>query len=379
MILLIGTVNALGITPARTAINFEPNLEKEIVLTVINSEKKASEISIVVDGPLKDYIKINETKFKFNLGESERLISYKIKLPEGLDSFGAHGTDILINELPEDTKGELVIGALISVVSEVNVFVPYPEKYADVAFNIYTEEGKAKLHLLVRNFGEEEFDLNSTIIITKDGQEVLRKDYNLGRIKKFGLGEVLEEFKGESGDYEAKVIVSYGEIIEESKSFSLENIVEAVGIAVNEEFSLGEIAKFTILLENKENKAVKDVVARLILKDNAGKTISDEISLGLVLEPNSQGVVRLFWDTTGLNVGKYTGVLTLGYNGKVIERPVVIELFNDKIEAKFGITGFAVVNNEKPKTDKVVLIPLLIIVILVINIVWYVIYKRKKR
>ena len=104
IILLAATVNALGVTPGRTNINFEPNSEKEVVFTVTNSQRENLNVVVTLEGELSKYIEINETRFSLAADESGRLISYKIKLPDKLDP-GLKKANIVLSQVLNSLSG----------------------------------------------------------------------------------------------------------------------------------------------------------------------------------------------------------------------------------------------------------------------------------
>ena len=55
----ISFVSSLGVTPARTTIDFEPGLQREITFEVINSEGKEMNIVLAGDGELAEYISVS--------------------------------------------------------------------------------------------------------------------------------------------------------------------------------------------------------------------------------------------------------------------------------------------------------------------------------
>ena len=56
MFLLVATLaEALGVTPGRTTLHFEENLEKEVKFTVLNNEHKDLKLAIYARGSLADF------------------------------------------------------------------------------------------------------------------------------------------------------------------------------------------------------------------------------------------------------------------------------------------------------------------------------------
>ena len=47
---------AIGVTPGRTTIDFEPNLERTVTFRIINNEHKDFRAFVYAEGDLKDYV-----------------------------------------------------------------------------------------------------------------------------------------------------------------------------------------------------------------------------------------------------------------------------------------------------------------------------------
>ena len=60
LIFLVGSVSALGITPARTTVDFEPGLRKTVSFSVVNSEGKDMDLIIYPKGELNASISLKE-------------------------------------------------------------------------------------------------------------------------------------------------------------------------------------------------------------------------------------------------------------------------------------------------------------------------------
>lgn len=369
IILLAVSVNALGITPGRISLNFEPGAEHTVAVKVINSEKKAVDISITAEGELSKYVEITETRISFAENEEEKTITYKLKLPEVFDKPGLKEGKLVISQLPKNINGELVIGALVSVVSQLKVQVPYPDKYAEADFTVQAEKNLAKLHIVVKNLGEKKLEnVKGTITITKDGIDISKKETNLGSTETYGKLEMLDIWYGDDGDYNAIATVNYdGKLIGFEREFSIGTLVNALGIAADK-FTLGEIIELGVLIENGHSNNVK-VNAKLLLKDEFGNIVADIESNALDLNSKKQNTAKLYWNTKDLAIGTYIGSLILNYNGKIVEKPVRIDVYIDRLDVKLeSISGFAVANEQPARTDYGIWLPILFVLIVIMLI-----------
>ena len=373
MVLLVGTVNALGVTPGRINLNFEPSAEHNVAIKVVNSEKKAMELSITAEGELSKYMEISEARVSFAENEGEKIITYKLKLPERFDKPGLKEGKLVVSQLPDSVNGELVIGALVSVVSQLRVQVPYPDKYAEAEFDADINGNEARLHILVKGLGEKKIEnVKGTIIVEKDGLEISRKEESLGALNKFDRTEMLDIERLDKGDYFATAIVNYdGKLVKFEREFTIGTLLEALGISVNPGFKLGGIAELNLLLANEHNFDAKNIVSRLILQNEDGNSVLDVKGITLDISAKKQDVAKLYLNTEDLRAGSYSGKLILTYGDRIIEKGVRIVLATDKIEVKFDeVTGLAIgVTNETPgKTDWGVWIPIMFVLMIVILI-----------
>ena len=130
IIILAKGIYALGIAPSSVYVTFRPELEKTILLKIINSAYKNCTVTIYAgDGSLKDYITINQQIINFSENQEYKIISYNLILPEVLGSPGVYQQYIVAEEIPDPVTG---IGAHVAVVSKLKVTV---EETADTNYD----------------------------------------------------------------------------------------------------------------------------------------------------------------------------------------------------------------------------------------------------
>ena len=83
VILFTHNINALGVTPARTTLNFEPNLQQEITLKIINNEHKDFKATTFTRGNLS--IELITKEISFTKNQEYQEIKYKVNLPNKLE------------------------------------------------------------------------------------------------------------------------------------------------------------------------------------------------------------------------------------------------------------------------------------------------------
>lgn len=383
IILLSNLVTAIGISPGQVKIDFEPNLEQKIKLNIINNEHKNVKIAVYPRGELSNYITLNE-ELTFSQDQETKEIIYKLKLPENLEKPGIHKEDIVAIEIAEGSNIDgAVIGVTQSVISQLKVRVPYPGKYAEAFLEVLSgENNQLKFIVPVSNYGKENIKSAKAKIEIYDNSnrkiKTLETDEKEIAIKT--KRELLAVWDPDvaPGIYHAIATVNYDgkEIKTESDFVVGEKALEILSITVSD-FTLGQIAKFTILIENKWNQKIKDVYARIKIIDEEGNLISDFKSNTRSIEPLVKSALESYLDTKDLEEGVYDSTLILGYEDKEIQRRLTLEVGFNQIKVTLGgITGEVVREGNVSKTST---ISLAIIVFLIINVLWiWYLRKRKK-
>ena len=390
-LLCIKDANALGISPGRKTIDFEPNSEKDVTLTVFNNERRDFTATIFIRGELGSYIELGETMLKFSSEDSEKSFDYRIRLPEKIDKPGSHQAEIVVSEISEAEGGEdIVIGALVAVVSQLDVKVPYPGKYAVASLDIVSTKPNEEVKFFIRvsNLGEEDIE-NARAIITildQNDNEVAKINTDSKEIKAKDRKELMGRWAANVslGEYKAIAAVYYDDLATMVEgSFTLGDFfLNPLDISVKN-FKLGQIAKFNILMENLANRRIEDAAAQLILLDENENKIMDIKSMPDEIEALSKKELIAYWDTENIKEGTYVGKIILSYEDKKSEMRIRTKVSEDKIETEImGITGL-VIGVEEPEevsafTKKQILMWSILILILV-NIGWFLYFLKSRK
>ena len=385
-ILIIKDVTALGISPGKKTINFEPNLEKVITLTVFNNEHKDFTATIFTRGELGKYIELGQTELKFSSEEGEKSFNYKIKSPEKIDRPGSHQAEIVVREISATEEGEdIIIGALIAVVSQLEVKVPFPGKYVVANLDIVNAKPNEEVKFFIRvsNLGEEDIESATAkiIILDQNNNEVAIISTNSKSIKTKDRKELIGKWTAISfGEYKVITIVCYDDLetIIESGFVIGEFFINPLDISVKN-FRLGQIAKFNILVENLANREIKDVAAQLLLFDENENNVMDIKSTPINVKVLDKKELIAYWDTENVKEGNYLGKIILSYEDKTAEKQISTIVTANEIKTEIvGITAFAVAAPETEfKTNSVFVI--IIVILILSNIAWFIYYKLRKK
>ena len=381
------TVYALGVTPGRVVVNFEPGLEKSVTLRILNNEHKDFKAVLFARGELGKYATFAQDSVEFNSGDESKEISYTIKLPEEIAEPGTHPVDIVIRETKATIEGEEAsIGYLVSVVSQLYVMVPYPEKYVAASIDIVGEKigEEVKFYIPIYNLGEQDIGKVKAILYILDrGKKIAEVESNEKGAKTNSRAELAATWKADvaPGTYQVKAVVYYdGETKALERSFYIgEFLLKPLDISVNS-FQLGGVAKFNILVENIGNQEAREAYSMMLLEEGeAGKSIANIRSEPITIEVFSKEEMISYWDTEGIEKGIYSGKLVLGYENKTAEKLIRTRVEDSSIETEIiiGITARAITETGGMATNKIAILWWIIIALILANIIWFVYFKRR--
>lgn len=394
-IILSGQASALGITPGKTTIDFAANTTADITINIINKEYKDIKVMVYARGELKDYIKFDENIINISASESSKEIAYKVSMPSELTP-GKRTADIVIVEIPESTAGttgilteagfiifkekETVVTAVVSIVHQLVVKVPYPGKYAEIRIDASANENGVVFVMPVLNLGEQDI-YNARIVLDIYGptnEKLFTTETEKNAIQKKQVKEFKASWKpAHPGFYTAKATLFYDDkTATAEKIFAFGNLqIEVLDVFVKD-FKLGGIAKFNIMLENKWNEKIENVYAEMIITDKNNEVIANIKSAAISIEPLARNELAVYWDTEGYPEGTYNVKLIIHYADKTTEKLLKAYVSLNSIKTDFLATGKVVA--EKPAFRRDTLLMVAIIVLVVINIGWFV-YMRKLR
>lgn len=376
-------VGAIGITPGRTTMNFEPGLEREVSFSVVNTEHKDMNVVFFVRGALNQSITLHETFTEFSSDEESKSFSYSVRLPQSIDKPGRYDAEVVALELPKDVKEKgSFVGATMAVVTQLYVFVPYPGKYAEAELNIVGNEQGQNLVFFVQVTNRGKLDIvNAKAIIdiyTALNEKLASIETDERSISSKERGELTAEWQADvnPGKYLAKVTLMYDdETLNFEKEFSIGEMLLEISEIYVKDFELGGIAKFDIIVENKWGEELKDVYVNIVAYNEENEIMADFKSPTQDIPALTKTKMVAYWDTAGVKAGTYNGKVILNYNQKTNERDVKIKVARNSI-AIVGATGRVVVKGKGRLNLQNILI-VAVIVLIIINIIWFVVVRKR--
>ena len=381
----MSSVFALGVTPGRTTINFEPGLDRTYTFKIVNSEGKDVNLGLYIKGDdeIINYIKLKDSFVRLSSNDLQAEASFTVNFPKTLTP-GHHNLEIVIGEVFNDDIGSsrASVGAVAAVSTQIRVFVPYPGKYIEAALNVLGNGSEEILFTVpVINRGQNDIsrigvqvdiysDLNKKID-TVDAEEVSLSAGTRDEFKiKWDDRDVLP------GKYKAVATIIYDEeTIRIESNFDLgEKLLEIQGLEVND-FELGEISKFELLVENKWSEPIYNAYSEIMIYDNGGDIMTKFKSADYNVDSFGKKIMVSFWDTEGVAQGRYLSTLVLNYANEITTKEFEVEIGVDSIRI-IGIGHVIAGANKEEPVSVVFWLVLVIVLLLAINILWFLFFRR---
>lgn len=385
VLLFSGMAYAIGVTPGRKTLDFEPGLQDKVEVTILNNDKKDMNALIYVEGELNDSVILHDTLINFKSSDLSKSFIYDIKLPQIIREPGQHEARIVIREVPINAAGEgSVVGATSAVVSQLYVLVPYPGKYAKADLRI-SQNNKDKIItflVVVNNLGTQNIASAKGVIdiLSPTNQKIASINTNQKQIPSKTREELISSWDTSDinpGTYLAKLSLLYDEEVASAQTtFNVGDLfLDILDISVSD-FRLGGIAKFNILVENKWSGDVKGAYSEMIITDEKGDEITKFKSATKDISGLEKSQLISFWDTAGVKEGTYSGRLTVYYQDKTTEKQLKALVSLNEIKTQFvGATAQAV--SVKGVSTNQGILMFVIIILIGVNVFWFVYFKRK--
>lgn len=384
VVFLISSVAAIGVAPANTAFNYDGvNLNKEVIITVINTGNTESNIVLAAQGELGDFVSFSEKSFTFSPGQKEKSVSYSVNLPSGLAP-GIHSAEIIILELPaQGSISQTYVGAAVAVLSELQVFVPYPGRFAEGRLIVdRLEEGS--LNFVIPVILRGEFELQnvggSVEIFNLNGQKVETLQTNSVNIKPGERQDVFVNWAPTvgNGNYNAIATISYGgdKPIVAEQSFSVgEDKLVLTNIQVSN-FNLGDVAKMEMLVESQWSEEIKGVNIEMVIYGPSGQVVENVKTPSYNIKSGEKITMVGYWDTGGAQKGDYNAELFIKSANSVSEtnKNLVFQLS----EKSFKVVGFGYTISAGGDTSRAVYyLTGAIVILILINLSWFIFLRKR--
>ena len=128
--------SAIGISPSKLELTFEPNHHEEFIINLINSAGRPLNATLQLGGDLAQYMKSEDGFFVIPPYQSKAYI-ITIDFPSVIRKPGEHIVTVNAVQAPINTGEEIRgIGAVISIEGKIVIRVPYTGKYAETTLTL---------------------------------------------------------------------------------------------------------------------------------------------------------------------------------------------------------------------------------------------------
>jgi hypothetical protein len=383
LMFMIGSVCALGVTPGRTTVNFEPDLKRNVEFKIVGGEADL-DLKLSVEGELGKYITIPFEYISISAAEGSKEVSYSVNLPHDLEP-GLHKGEVVITEVPREAPtGESYVQAILAVAVQFHVNVPYPGKFASANLVTYNANQGEDVTLVIPVMSKGEFDLTSVKanfdIYNRLNEKVDSFTTSSIAIPSGTKKEIVYKWKADVpiGEYRTVATVIYDEgVVNLEGVFSVgEKELELQEISVSD-FSLGQIVKLEMLVENKWSEPISGAYIDTMIKNAGGDVVSRFESTTYDIAALAKQVFISYWDTAGVTEGNYQTEVSINYGDKSSKKTLQFEVSeNELVIVGLGYVISAEASGEG--TSSLVMILIVVIVVLVlINLLWFLFLRKR--
>ena len=192
-----------------------------------------------------------------------------------------------------------------------------------------------------------------------------------------GEGSAVWNVDAPQGKYIAKAVVRYdGEKREIEKEFEIGEFVLDLKHIFVEDFVLGGIAKFNMIVENKWNEMIRSAYAEMRVYGNNFDELANLKSATYDIPAGEQTTMVYHWDTAGIEKGMYDANVILHYGGKKTQQDLQLDVQQDRINV-IGL-GYVISEAESGMSNTLLVVLVTVIGVLVImNVLWFLVFRKR--
>jgi hypothetical protein len=383
MIGLLPIAYGIGVSPSSTQEYFEAGLDTYVNLKLTNPTGEHLRVTAYAEGDLEDYISFPVGSLEIHADEKERMFTYRISLPKEMKRKGEIKTEIIILALPEGSMGDTQIQSSTEVVHRLELIVPISDLYAEARLFLPEFQTGAESNIIVeaRNYGIKPIANAVAIIDIYDGSgnKLLFLKSEAVPIQPKEMKSIVIPWKPNlpGGVYKAHMTFLYdNKNAMEEKTFTIGGpniLIKEISV---DNFNLGGIAKFEILLESEWNRKIESLYGVVNVLDKSDKTLTAFKTPAIDIDAFGIQNLEAYWDTDKVTAGDYKLKIDLNYLGKTTEEIFEVKVLPNSIS--IGATGKAVTAGDKEAGTLNVITLLVLVVLLLVGIIGFLIFKRKK-
>jgi len=369
-------VSALGIT-SRHSVNYETGLDQDFQICIKNSENYAFPVDVYAEGGFSEYVTIQETEFTL-APNAVKCIIYNLNMPGEIDVFGGHTTRIWARQLAPVEGGSFNV--LSNIHHKLNVFVPYPEKYVQLAARANDVNENQPVQIVISAWNRGSIDIEAgnaelDIFGADDYTNFLTTLYTLTKpipsLEKVEYFATFDTFGLKPGYYKLNVDFFFDDLVESTEAFFK---IGTLFVRINNhsvQGTAGTINPFFVEAESRWNNNIGAFHSEFIIEE-LSLTVKSPTS---DLESWEETRIDNFIDLRSVPPGLYQGKLILHYDGEVTEKIFDYTVVGDKVVAQ----DEPAIVDAKASTSIITLSNILLVLILLLVIIdlAYLYFRRK--
>lgn len=334
LLLIIPSAAALGIAPSSREILLDTQTQ-EFPLRIINTNNKDYELTLEVQGDLKEYITLSRKQVHLAEGTESETIRVSVNIPDSEElEEGEYNARILIRQ--EARAGEDV-SALMGLSFRLTMIVPYTDAFLyTTLFAPNIEKGKAGNFIVqTENKGSANaIGVTPVIDIYTSAYEKVatlvgeRRTVPAGQSVNFAMPLNTDL---PNGRYLARATVIYEErISSDEKTFTIGTPEISIDSISTTDFRLGGIAGFNILISSNWGETISNVYADVEFTQD-DNLLERTRTASTNIEGLGRAILNAYWDTTGLGIGNYEMTITINYLDKTLTKKYDVVLEQDRV------------------------------------------------
>jgi len=320
LLVLVCNVLAIGISPPRVTVDFQPFFKEENVFYIMNNIGQDMTADVEVYDELAPYFTPNKTSIEIpNGGTGE--YRFKVQLPEKLEP-GLRWAHIkIIGNGKTVTPGMFQVRT--AVVGDYVVRVPYPGKYIDfwwTAFGDIKVNESANFAVEVASRGNETineiygyidiFDINWTNVARVSTTKI----NNLEPAKTDTVYAVWDSKGISPGVYHVKLTLYYDGLYKENVADMRIGSRNIRLINYTNIFEPDTIGKIDADIESMWNEQMNNIYAEINIS-NATQNVGNIKTPFVTLAPWGKSTLEGYWDSHGVVLGQYDMKITIFFDG----------------------------------------------------------------
>ncbi len=341
------TAYGFGIAPGHKDIPYEAGRTANLKLKLLNNDGAAMKVLLYAEGELEGSVWFDNPVAEFSEGETEKVIDYHVDMPATVDKKGSIETFIIARPIPEEEEGITRVIGVVAPRLVLRVQVPLTGKYAKARLAVppFKHNQSANFAIEVTNLGTEDIiSVQAVIDIYGPLNNKLSQAVSntiILRSKEKAVLEAPWTANLQPGKYKAVATVIYdGLNVVDEKEFSIgEFRITIDSISVNN-FVLGGIAKFEMLLSNNWNLGVDELYADVEVRDPGGRVYAASKTATTSIPAFGKGRLEAFWNTEAVSAGNYRLGISLHYAGLTTQED--FDIFVDTNSITPNLAGRAI-------------------------------------